>query len=397
MGERQKIVGVSFRMIDKRPKDLKLDHRKSVVLTGDKSARMRILKDLNCAFLEGMSQYVITTFCTKAVDRVFMPGEAIVVQGANGDSMYILISGTAGIYISKKDEDADHVKPTTTFQGRKSVSASKGVMGALQAGATKGQRQKVSALSNGKVFGELAMLGVIPTRGATIEAETMCFLWEINHKAIMPVLRECTELHDKFRTVICGHLEQSVTARFSGLPLFNDFGRSFQMLLSLYSDRRVHFPGQKIARGGMPGDGLYILNVGLAKLEKNRVVAKSLKPGHHFGATIMLGIHKNCIATVEAMEVCHVLVISRESYLMVLERYPSRDVDRELKASETRAYQQMQTTIKEATVRFQQMAHLSIKSPFNKEQTLDAKTAFLAWQSHVADRKAVRRREARTF
>lgn len=241
------------------------------------------------------------------------------------------------------------------------------------------------------------MLGVIPTRGATIEAETMCFLWEINHKAIMPVLRECTELHDKFRTVICSHLEHSVTGRFSSLPLFNNFGRSFQMLLSLYSDRRVHFPGQKVARGGEPGDGLYILNVGLAKLEKNKVMVKMFEPGEHFGATIMLGIHKNCIANVEATEVCHVLVISRESYLMVLERYPSREVDRELKISVTRSYQQMQSTIKESTLRFQHMAFLSIKSPFNKEATVDAKTAFQAWRSHVADKRAVRKREAQEF
>ena len=81
-------------------------------------------------------------------------------QGAVEFSMFIVVSGSADVYVmDTKNEDA--------VMQRERISKPAKYM------------TRVSHLSPGAICGELAMLGITPTRSATILAGTLCIMWEV--------------------------------------------------------------------------------------------------------------------------------------------------------------------------------------------------------------------------
>jgi hypothetical protein len=94
---------------------------------------------------------------------------------------------------------------------------------------------------------------------------------------------------------------------------------------------------------------MYILNVGEAVAMTNSVVTMSLMPGSHFGDSIMTGHHKNVICDVNAILVCHVLIVTRESYSAALVQYPSLEAAQKLQKEGNEKYREL----REATVNIQ--------------------------------------------
>merc|ERR1719265_2739142 len=97
------------------------------------------------------------------------------------------------------------------------------------------------------------------------------------------------------------------------------------MILSLYCDRHAYFPGQIIFQEGTTAEGLCILNVGQARLERKTIPIKMCSAGNNFNATSMLGFHKVCYCTLTATATCHAVIISRSSYVQAMEQYPGSD------------------------------------------------------------------------
>ena len=49
----------------------------------------------------------VIELANSAVDRIFMPGDLVVTEGEVGNSMYILLNGSADVYVSNpKEKDA---------------------------------------------------------------------------------------------------------------------------------------------------------------------------------------------------------------------------------------------------------------------------------------------------
>merc|ERR1712096_592814 len=115
-----------------------------------------VFGNMSVAFVEELSAV--------SSNRIYMPGDLIIEEGREGDSMFIMVSGNAAVFATNHEE-----------QGTRRVSSVPTTQ-ACQASMT-----RIGVLTAGSISGELAMLGVSQVRSATIEAETICCMWEISH------------------------------------------------------------------------------------------------------------------------------------------------------------------------------------------------------------------------
>jgi CRP-like cAMP-binding protein len=106
------------------------------------------------------------------------------------------------------------------------------------------------------------------------------------------------------------------------------------MLVGLYCEKRAYFPGQIILKEDRNADGMYVVNMGEATLEKNSMYIKTLAPGSHFCSTVMLGVSKKAVATITALKTCHILVITHTHFGLALEKYPCHEVYQDFKKVE---------------------------------------------------------------
>lgn len=317
-----------------------------------------IFSEIDSSFVEEISGV--------SIDRIFMPGEVVVEQGQLGDSMFIIISGRAAVF--KREEDPAQAGDSSPTPPRGSVFFPQGkrltavqVMQSMHGnqrrtksngsrfvprnsvkpfspGAAKngkpspepqkskvarGPSTRIGVLTAGSIGGELAMLGVSGTRSATIEAETFCIVWEVCSEVALPLIQKSPNVQQTFLDVIVKNLEHTVPEVIDSLPLFRNFDRHFRMRLSLYAERKAFFPDQKIFSDGQVCDRLYIISVGQGTLDKRGILVRTCTAGEHFNCLNMLGVHKTLHATLTAERTCHTLIISRPSYLQVLENIPS--------------------------------------------------------------------------
>lgn len=280
---------------------------------------------------------------TVAIDRIYMPGDAILQEGQRGDSMFIMVSGEAGVFVS----DLNNMPGRQVDEGVMHV-------GALEVGknnASTAQMTRIGTLQAGSISGELAMLGISMIRSATVEAETICSMWEITQEKALEILQRFPDAQEHFANVIVKHLERTVPTRMASVSLFHGFDRKLRTLLGLYAERRVFFPGQFIVKESHGGESLYIINVGRATLEKKGIAIKTFSVGSHFGSGVMLGFSKAYVGSLVASQTCHVLSIARTSYLQALDHYPSVQAANELIRSEKAATEALKEVIQRISAR----------------------------------------------
>lgn len=312
-----------------------------------------------------MNPGTIEELSAGATDRVFMPGDLIIREGRSGDSMFIMLSGTAGVYVSDTkakgrrtslnlkegmglDVNSQDLRPLLE-EGGPDVHAEQPHAGELE----KSTCVRVGTLAPGGVCGELAMLGVSLTRSASIEAEQICLVWECTQEKMLPILERNPLSKQRFQNLIIEHLERTVPGRMLSLPLLQGFDRKFRTLLSLYCERRVYFPGQLIAREGAVGERLFVINMGRATFESKGETIKVLTPGSHFGAGTMLQVTKVYIGTLVALQTCHVLAITHTAYTQTLERYPSSAAAKQLRRQELAFSEELSEVVRKTCTRKQ--------------------------------------------
>lgn len=274
----------------------------------------------------------VRELANSAVDRIFMPGDLVVNEGETGNSMFVLLNGSADVYVSdKKDQDKGHDKKVEAKKIKNMI--------------------RVGHLAAGAIAGELAMLGISQTRSASIQAATLCVFWEITQERAMIILDRFPEERQLFSSVIVQNLDLTVPGRLMSLPLFKTFDRKFRNLLGLYSERHAFFPDHTATREGEAGDKLWIMNSGPVMLTKKGFRVKMYAPGTHFGCDNMLGLSRNYMGTLVAMTVCHVLALSRQSYLHALEQYPSKSAHQKLLKTQKRETAELREMLDRVAVR----------------------------------------------
>ncbi|CAE7393898.1 Hcn1, partial [Symbiodinium pilosum] len=172
-----------------------------------------------------------------AVDRIFMPGDLVVNEGDVSNSMFILLNGSADVYVSDKSKDKQD-KEGSKKHGSKKIK----------------EMIRVGHLNSGAIAGELAMLGISQTRSASIQASTLCVFWEVTQERAMTILDHFPEERQLFSNVIVQNLDLTVNGRLMNLNLFKSFDRKFRNLLALYCERNAFFPDHAATREGETGD-----------------------------------------------------------------------------------------------------------------------------------------------
>jgi len=298
---------------ENRKNILMLDHDHLKKGKNGKSADFAAMLQ-NSQFFCNMHPGFVEELGNAAIDRIFMPGDLIVHEGDSGHSMFILVHGNAEVFMTEREGVKVKAQPKKPVLKRRNTK----------------HMSRVGVLSPGGICGELAMLGITQTRSASIQASTLCVLWEVTQDRALQILDRYPEERSLFGGVIVQNLDLSVPGRLLGLPIFSPFDRKFRMLLTLYAKRSAYFPEHVIVREGEIGDKLIILNLGPAMLEKRGFTVKMFSPGSIFGADHMLGINRSYCGTLIAMSVCHALSVERSSYLLALEQYPSKTQHLEL-------------------------------------------------------------------
>jgi len=274
------------------------------------SNKMNVIKALaKSKMFSGVDDSFVGALSKAAIDRIYMPGEWIIEEGTSGDSMFILISGKASVCCTQIDQ--------------KTKVATKNFIGVLEAGA---------------ICGELAMLGVHSRRSATIEAETICCAWEVQHDSAMPIIGRYPDIQNSFLNTIVHNLGHTVPATVDSLKLFEPFGRKFRMLLGLYCDRLAYFHGTQIFRETTQAEGMCILNHGQGLLQSKGTTIATYSPGTPFNVLALFGA-KTCLGTLTAHRTCQVIMISRTSWQQALEQYPARKEAQDLQKKETDAHE----------------------------------------------------------
>jgi CRP-like cAMP-binding protein len=178
---------------------------------------------------------------------------------------------------------------------------------------------KAGVLSAGSVSGELAMLGVARHRNAHVIASTFISAWEVGSVAGLRIIQDFPQIQNHFREQVKRSVEAQIVTCIHSLHIFRRFTPEFRLRFALFCERRVFFPNEKVLREGTQSPGLVIICKGEARLERGGSAVKSLSNGDHTDALVMLGVHERCHFTITVERTCHVLVLSRQSYLQVHE------------------------------------------------------------------------------
>jgi cGMP-dependent protein kinase len=204
----------------------------------------------------------------------------VIRQGESGEKFYIVESGSLDIYVKGAGSDPQKVG---------------------------------SPLSNGKSFGELALMYNTP-RAASIKASTECKLWSIDRNTYRNIIQFYKHQRNK------QYMEFLRKVQIQDKPLGDLMSERELETMTISLDRENFEAGETIIRQGNTGDHFYIIatgNVGVYKA--NAETGKEdqlavLTEGKYFGEKALLSEDKraaSCIA--ETAVTC--LTLGREDFI----------------------------------------------------------------------------------
>eukprot|EP00927_Polykrikos_kofoidii_P050818 TRINITY_DN44693_c0_g1_i1.p1 TRINITY_DN44693_c0_g1~~TRINITY_DN44693_c0_g1_i1.p1 ORF type:complete len:1124 (+),score=122.98 TRINITY_DN44693_c0_g1_i1:103-3474(+) len=246
-------------------------------------------------------------------DRVFVPGDRIVQQGAEGVSMFVLTSGFANV-VTEESPGCD--SRTLHF---------------------------VSVLPPGSVFGELVMLGVQSRRSTSIIASTTCLVWEVELDAVLTLLKHHPPDRANLLKLVDEQLVKLVVPGILCHQLFSGFPHQFRAMLAGTCERKSYFPKEVVFREGSIGERLYILNFGEASVELHHQPVMIVCSGSYFGFAMIAAESDDVCrerftypVTIVTQTICQVLIVPREAYQAALHKFPeTREVGWSLKVQES--------------------------------------------------------------
>jgi CRP-like cAMP-binding protein len=214
------------------------------------------------------------------------PGETIVAEGERGEAFYVIARGTVRI-----------------------------------AKATENGQAELAQLSDGALFGEMAMISEEPRMASAI-AVTDCDLLEFDKHALSAAADAAStiaEALDRFMH------ERLVMNLLSSAPIFRPLDPKQRMDLLRRFTARDFRRGATILKQGEAGSGLHVMLYGEAEAWKregnteHRITA--LKPGDVFGATSLLE-GDPVTASVRAASRVKVLFLAKEYFQRLLQAVP---------------------------------------------------------------------------
>jgi len=201
--------------------------------------------------------------------------EIIIQQGDEGDNFYVIDSGTVEVLISKEGG---------------------------------GDPEKVSEITDGGSFGELALIYGTP-RAATIKATTDCRLWAIDR--------------DTYRRILMGSTikkRKTYETFLAKVTLLESLDKWERLSVADALETVTHKEGDVIMKEGDPGDDFFIIEEGECAVTKgdSADVVNTLKSADYFGEIALLEPDGKRHATVTATCDVRLAKLDRDRFERVL-------------------------------------------------------------------------------
>jgi len=226
---------------------------------------------------------IVNAFFRKVVKK----GDHIIRQGEDGDCLYIIASGTVDVFVNRSEAPAN-------------------------GGRVASLGDKACDLSEGALFGELALMYSAPRAATVIAASNEVVLWALEQKP--------------FKMLVCGS-SMAQTTLYEGwladVPILKSLNRYELSRLSDLLDSTLYTEGEVIITQGEVGDCFYILEDGecAAFIEgpSGEVMVKNYtQQGDYFGELALLNDEPRK-ATVRATgEGCSVAWLSKDDFFNLL-------------------------------------------------------------------------------
>jgi CRP-like cAMP-binding protein/Fe-S-cluster-containing hydrogenase component 2 len=223
----------------------------------------------------------LAEFC---ILRAFLPGTVIISERAPGMYLYLVLRGTV----------------TLTLHDRA------------------GRRSLIGVLNRGDCFGEGPLFGD-QFRGATVQAETICYLLQIPLADLRVVLAGSSALAAALRTIYRRRLVESTLAR---IPLFSQLSPLERMGIAELLQPAHYGRGAAIIREGATGEALYLIESGQVIVEQGGQAIAHLEDGDFFGEISLLTSQPHN-ADIRALTPVDVLMLPAREFQLLLARQPS--------------------------------------------------------------------------
>lgn len=230
------------------------------------------------------------------------PGGIIVSEGAPGDSLYVLASGEARVFVQGFDR----------------------------------RDREISRLGSGDFFGEISLLTGAP-RTATVVAATECDLLELDRSAVAAISERHPEVRQTIRR-FCVERSESIVERnariadeverFEPAPLEEEgptategtlgpmrLSATERETLAPFCAVRSFVAGETIFQRGEPGDRLYILEEGDLELRfEHARLPKLLAAGDLFGELALVTPRQRRTATAVGLGAGKLIEVDRAAW-----------------------------------------------------------------------------------
>jgi len=242
--------------------------------------RMSCFKDCSSRFL-----YLLDLHLER---HIYFSDETVVVENTEGEDMYILYSGAMEVKV-------------------------KGIT--------------VGKLEGGMFFGEMAVLGLVKKRSATIIAKTLCDVRLLSRRSLEEALSEFPEEISRFEELAATRNRLSLEHRNGGrvrhlCSFFQDCNPKFATAIADDMQDKLFLSGQVLCREGLPQDSLFLIHQGTANVTVQQQRVSELKSGDICGELVALGLSPVTTATITAMDTCFVQELRSNVLMTVLDKFP---------------------------------------------------------------------------
>jgi CRP-like cAMP-binding protein/Fe-S-cluster-containing hydrogenase component 2 len=246
------------------------------------SRQVDALAQLDC--LRNVPRAELDRLIDLCVLRAFTPGTIIVNERTPCDFVYLILRGSARLTLHDR---AGHEV----------------LIGVLNRG---------DCIGEGPLFGDLF-------RGASVQAESICYLLQIEREALRAMLGTIPELAAALRAIYRRRMVESTLGR---VPLFGNLSPLEPAQIAALLRTHHYARGITIIHEGRPGQALYLIEEGQVVVEQGGQAIAHLDEGDFFGEMSLLaqGSHS---ADVRALSPVEVLVLPADEFGRLLKRQPS--------------------------------------------------------------------------
>jgi CRP-like cAMP-binding protein/Pyruvate/2-oxoacid:ferredoxin oxidoreductase delta subunit len=261
-----------------------------------RSVRVDALAQLDC--LRNVPHADLERMVELCVLRAFTPGTIIVNERTPCDFVYLILRGTARLTLHDRA----------------------------------GHEVLIGVLNRGDCFGEGPLFGDL-FRGASVQAETSCYLLQVAREQLRAMLETAPELSAALRAIYRQRLVESTLGR---VPLFGRLSPLERAQIAALLRIQHYARGTTIIHEGTPGQALYLIEEGQVIVEQGGQTIAHLDEGDFFGEMSLLAQSPHN-ADVRALSPVEVLALPAAEFNRLLKRQPALNTQLHEVVSQRRA------------------------------------------------------------